>query len=439
MAHTPKYREQPGNLNSDGTRTPSRGFSDFPTIKPDGTSGYKRFYFPGQHNSTESREAYHRALAEWEGQGRKAPVKSAAAASGATGPSIAEVLRDYWRHVQTEHVNSTSAQEHVRQAVRPLNRLFGTTPAAGFTLSNLETVRAEFIKAGNCRTTINGRIQILVSMFKWAAARGLVPKSVRDDVRDIEPIKRGRYGVREGRKVRPVSRELVEAVRPFLSRQVAAMIDLQLLTGARPGEVVGVRWCDLDTSEPVWSARLSEHKNAHRGMERVLFLNAEAQSLLSRFRFGKADNDPLFSPRDAERERYAKCDTHRHQAVPGAKTARTLRPCYGVDEYRKAIWRACDQAFLAQGDIAKREGESEAAYLARLNPAQRTELKAWRKRHRWAPNQLRHTSLTEMARTHGEEFARIMGGHAPGSRVTCAVYVDPNVEGVKRTLAAQAS
>jgi len=238
MAHTPKYREQPGNLNSDGTRTPSRGFSDFPTVKPDGTKGYRRVYFPGNHNSTESREAYHRALAEWEGQGRKVPAKPATA-SDATGPSIAEVLRDYWRHVQTEHVNSPSAQEHVRQAVCPLNRLFGTTPAAAFTLRDLETVRAEFIKAGNCRTTINGRIQILVSMFKWAAGRGLVPKSVRDDVRDIEPIKRGRFGVREGRKVRPVSREMVEAVRPFLSPQVAAMMICPPRTSPAAGLVFG--------------------------------------------------------------------------------------------------------------------------------------------------------------------------------------------------------
>jgi hypothetical protein len=122
MAHTPKYRKQTGNLNDNGTRTPSRGYADFPFIKPDGTKGYKRVYFPGQHDSTESREAYHRALAEWEAQGRKAPVNPATAASGATGPSIAEVLRDYWRHVQTEHVNSPSAQEHVRQAVRPLTR-----------------------------------------------------------------------------------------------------------------------------------------------------------------------------------------------------------------------------------------------------------------------------------------------------------------------------
>lgn len=344
MARTPKYREQPGNLNADGTRTPSRGFADFPTLKPDGTKGYRRVYFPGEHNSTESREAYHRALAEWESQNRKTPVAIVSATRQTTGPSIAEVLRDYWRHIQIEHVNSVSAQDHVRQAVRPLNRLFGTTPAAAFTLRDLETVRAEFIKAGNCRTTINGRVQILISMFKWAAGRGLVPKSVRDDIRDIEPIKRGRYGVREGRKVRPVPREVVETVRPYLARQVAAMIDLQLLTGARPGEVVGLRWCDLDTSEPVWSARLAEHKNAHRGMERVILLSPEAQALIARFRFGKGDHDPLFSPRDAERERYAKHDTHRHQPVSTPKTARSLRPCYGVDEYRRAIARAGTRA-----------------------------------------------------------------------------------------------
>ena len=39
----------------------------------------------------------------------------------------------------------------------------------------------------------------------------------------------------------------MEAIRPHVARQVWAMIQVQRLTGMRPGEVTIMRTCDLDT------------------------------------------------------------------------------------------------------------------------------------------------------------------------------------------------
>jgi len=52
--------------------------------------------------------------------------------------------------------------------------------------------------------------------------------------------------------VRPVDLETVEATLPHLTRHVSAMIQVQLLTGARPGEVCIMRGCDLNRTGPVW-------------------------------------------------------------------------------------------------------------------------------------------------------------------------------------------
>lgn len=44
----------------------------------------------------------------------------------------------------------------------------------------------------------------------------------------------------------------VDAVLPFVSPQVKAMIELQRLTGMRPGEVCLMRTCDIDVTGKIW-------------------------------------------------------------------------------------------------------------------------------------------------------------------------------------------
>ena len=44
-------------------------------------------------------------------------------------------------------------------------------------------------------------------------------------------------------------------IRPYVSRQVWAIVQLQCLTGMRPGEVLTIRSCDLDTTGKLWLYR----------------------------------------------------------------------------------------------------------------------------------------------------------------------------------------
>jgi integrase len=82
------------------------------------------------------------------------------------------------------------------------------------------------------------------------------------------------------------------------------MIDLQLLAGMRPGEVVIMRSCDVDMSCPVWVYRPQLHKTEHHGPSREIRLGPKAQAIVQSFL--KADLQAyLFSPKDAEAWRYA--------------------------------------------------------------------------------------------------------------------------------------
>ena len=55
-------------------------------------------------------------------------------------------------------------------AVRPLQRLYGSTPARDFGPSALKTVRQEMIRLGWARTYINKQVRRIKQVFKWAVS-----------------------------------------------------------------------------------------------------------------------------------------------------------------------------------------------------------------------------------------------------------------------------
>lgn len=226
-----------------------------------------------------------------------------------------------------------------------------------------------------------------------------------------------------------------------MSRQAAALVQLQLLTGARPGELLALRGCDIDTTAQPWVYVPASHKNSHRGHKRVIFFGPKAQRIVGEFL--KPDlNGYLFSPADAERESRERRHAARVTPLaygnsPGTNRRRNpkRRPGerYTVTAYRRAIARACDRAFPPPERLAARDGESERTWLARLSPEQKGELAAWRRKHRWHPHQLRHNAATELRKRFGIEAAQVILGHC--SLDVTQVYAAKDVEAARRIMA----
>jgi integrase len=101
-------------------------------------------------------------------------------------------------------------------------------------------------------------------MFKWAACREMLPVSVYQSLKTLEPLKRGRATAAESEPIKLVPPAIVESTRPFLIRQINALIYLQLLTGARGGELFRLRRGDIDRSRQVWKYMPADHKTAWR-------------------------------------------------------------------------------------------------------------------------------------------------------------------------------
>jgi integrase len=104
------------------------------------------------------------------------------------------------------------------------------------------------VDSGLCRNEVNKRTGRIVRAFKWAVGEAMVPPSVHHGLQAVSGLRRGRAEVRESKPVKPVPDAFVDAIRPHVARQVWAVVELQRLTGMRPGEVCIMRTCDLDTS-----------------------------------------------------------------------------------------------------------------------------------------------------------------------------------------------
>lgn len=285
------------------------------------------------------------------------------------------------------------------------------------------------------RKYINAQVQRLRHMFKWSAGRELVPVSVHESLRTVEPLRRGRTEARETDKVLPVPQATIDAVPPHLSSPHRALVQLQVFTGARPGELLAMRPCDIefDNAAGLWLYRPEQHKNAFRERERVIFLGPQAQEIVREFLTSRATDQFLFSPAESEAE-YREMRRKQRKTVagqgnePGANRQESphRRPAdrYSTGSYNRAVQYACDRAFPPTGGLARRTGESTTRWYRRLkSEGLWNELRAWRRAHRFHVNQVRHSAATVLRREFGLEAAQLVLGHA-SAYVTDACYAE---------------
>ena len=279
--------------------------------------------------------------------------------------------------------------------------LFDKTPVVAFGPQSLKAVRDAMVRANLARTVINCRINRIRRMFRWGVENQLVEPTVLQALQAVSPLRKGRCDARETAPVEPVSEERIDAVLLLVPRQVAAMIELQRLTGMRPGEVLTMRPCDIDRTGGTWCYSPSSHKTEHHGKARRVFLGPRAQAVLGQF-MNRATDAYIFSPREAAEEHHlARRLSRKTRMTPSQKRRkRKVNPVripgarYNRRSYAVAIARGCDRAFPPPKQLSEAES------------------KQWRKAHRWTPNQLRHSAATALRRSFGIEAARVVLGHS---------------------------
>jgi integrase len=358
---------------------------------------------------------YDRIIGEWLANGRRL-----AAADGAPADlTVSELLSAFWTHAEAYYRlpsgEPSSELNWIASAVRPLRRLYGGTPARDFGPLALEVVRGELVKQGYVRSAINGRVDRICRIFRWAASKELLPAGIYQALRAVPGLRRGRSEAAESKPVRPVADPVVDATLPHLSPIVADMVRFQRLTGARPGEVCIMRPCEVDRSGEVWEYRPSRHKTEHHGQERLILIGPKAQAVLAPYLLREAETF-CFVPAESERKRRKRAHEARVTPIgygnrPGtnrkARPKRTAGDRYSPASYNRAVARGCELAFNMPAELRKLP-----AKLADDEKARRRQLaRQWRDQNCWSPNQLRHACATDLRRRFGIESARLILGH----------------------------
>jgi integrase len=193
-------------------------------------------------------------------------------------------------------------------------------------------------------------------------------------------------------------------VLPFLNRHTRGLVELQRLTGCRPGEACMIRRADIDTAGSVWLYKPTRHKTAHRGKARTIAIGPKAQALLREF-FTPDLDDFLFSPMRAVEEQNAarsadrktpRYPSHmkRNAAKRVAKPKRPPAERYTTASYSRAVARGVILVNRARAKEAAKLGTKPVVVP------------------HFHPNQIRHSYATKVRRQFGLEAAQVLLGHS---------------------------
>lgn len=372
----------------------------------------------GKYNTPESLAAYRRVIAEWLSSSRPVMGAQRQHTSGSVAPVVLsmvinELVQRYLAFAKTyyvKHGRPTREIVNIKDGLKALVETHGPVPVTDFGPIALKAVRQTMIDRGWCRGLVNQRVNVVRRMFKWGVEEELVPASILHGLQAVAPLKRGRCQVRDTKPVLPIPDAIVDATIKAAPRQIAAMIELQRLTGMRPGEIVLMRTSDIDMTGQVWIYTPSEHKMEHHDRGRLIHLGPQAQQVIGPF----LRNDLsafIFDPREVQADRQSARRAARRSPMTPSQQARgrKVRPKrtpgdrYTTSSYAHAISFACDQAFP--------HPLLDTMPFARLSSEQRMEVKKWRKEHRWSPNRLRHNAATYLRKQFGIEAARVVLGH----------------------------
>jgi len=239
----------------------------------------------GRYDSPESRAEYARLCAEISATSDQASV----ARSSPKGATVAELIAAFKDHVEQHHRRPdgtpTKEVDEYKQVLRIARRLYGHTPAREFGPVALQTVRAEMVRPaadgglGWCRSRTNKQVGRIRRCFKWGASQELVPADAWVALGTVAGLRKGRSAARETAPVLPVPEADYHATLPAMVPTLRAMVELQRLSGLRPGEVRLLTPADLDTSGELWVYRPDEHKMSHLGRDKAVPLPPSARAL----------------------------------------------------------------------------------------------------------------------------------------------------------------
>ena len=188
---------------------------------------------------------------------------------------LAPTMMDLCTRFEEEHLprkrpgTAVDYRRILRNHIRPH---FGNhAKVADVSFADIDGLHRKISKAGNPRRA-NTVVSVLSKMFSLAIKWQMRDSNPCKGIERNGEVKRARYMI--GDELAKLTKALAE----HPSKSTADIIRMLLLTGARRGEVLSMRWDDVDLKAGVWSKPASSTKQK---ANHIVPLSAPARQLLS--------------------------------------------------------------------------------------------------------------------------------------------------------------
>lgn len=345
-------------------------------------------YLPGEFESAEMMDAYHRSMAHWLAEGtvppwvgkgrRRTPTRVALPSCGPTVDQICDLYQEW----AARHYSPGEAQS-VRYALAPLRVLYGDLAAQDFGRRELVLLRASRLDAGNCRNYINKNVDRICRAWNLAAEREQIPDECAASLSRVKRLRKvGADGQPDRAPVGPVSDETIDLTCRHLPEAAADLVRVLRAVGCRCGELFALMADDLVwEADDLWSYTPVSHKSAHRGIVAVRYFSERTIPILRKWIERGSATGHVFT-----RPQWTRTQDRRGAGRPWCRTT-----------FGGIIRRTCERHGLP----------------------------------RWHPHQLRHACATAVYNSGASiEAAKLQLGHT--SHQTTERYIRPDNELAKR-------
>jgi integrase len=317
--------------------------------------------------------------------------------SSSSPRSVAALSECYLRYADRTFRTNGSPSVHLQKITYVLLTLieaYGDLPLHEFGPRKLAALRLQWEEAELGLSTIKKYIGIILRMFSWAVGQEFAAAEQLVALRAIPPLRVGHTKAKAPKQRSAVNRSALRKSRRRMNTVVRVLVDVQLLTGCRPGELLRLKWGDIARHLGEWRHAPEEHKTRWAGKTRAIYFGPSASAMLKFVlppdeTFDTVPDDLyVFSPKMAELVRTTK---RRGNGRVGET--------YTQSTYYEAVQWACRQAQVPS----------------------------------WTPYQLRHSAGERITRRYGINGAQAVLGHS--SSAMTKRYVSPSQRIEEKTAA----
>ena len=152
----------------------------------------------------------------------------------------------WWaREVKPQHIRETTAADYEDRLRRYVFPFLGSIRMVDLKTEHIITWMNELKRSGKSANTINGARRVLTGMCKYAARTSVIPFNPVSATDSMKRQMSEKSQVRE-----PWNQiEMNQVLRAIVGNsKLDCFLHLMMHTGMRPGEVLGLRWQDIDES-----------------------------------------------------------------------------------------------------------------------------------------------------------------------------------------------